>query len=39
VSVLTIETVTNIYGNRQRMALGIQQATGSWTNGLKGVGS
>jgi hypothetical protein len=36
VSVLTIETLTNFYSNRQRMALSIQQPTGAWTNGLRG---
>ena len=34
VSVLAIETLINIYSNRQRMALGIQQLTGVWTNGF-----
>ncbi len=27
------DTVTNIYRNRQRVGLGLQQPTGAWTNG------
>ncbi len=28
------DTVTNIYSNRRRLALSLQQPTGSWTNGF-----
>jgi len=28
------DTVTNIYNNRQRVALRLQQPTGVWTNGF-----
>jgi hypothetical protein len=28
------DTVTNTYSNRLRVALGLQQPTGSWTNGF-----
>ena len=30
----TSDTVTNTYSNRRRIALGLQQPTGSWTNGF-----
>src|SRR4029077_5845033 len=28
------DTVTNIYSNRMRVGLGLQQPTGAWTNGF-----
>jgi hypothetical protein len=28
------DTVTNIYGNRLRTALGLQRPSGNWTNGF-----